>query len=90
MSTPLYTVDGKQRPAGEPARGQASAGVFEGPMPRPSLDPKLKRPKRSCTRCGVRFQPTVKRRLLCATCFQWASHNDSPMEPRSAPEEGVP
>lgn len=33
-------------------------------------DRKLDRPRRPCSRCGKRFQPTIKRRMLCAYCFE--------------------
>ena len=85
----FYDFQGRQRAVGEPARGQASAGVYQGAMPTPSKDVKLKRPKRPCSRCGVKFQPTIKRRMLCATCYGWAGHNDSPYEP-DGESEGVP
>ncbi|QEW18988.1 hypothetical protein LA6_001167 [Marinibacterium anthonyi] len=35
-------------------------------------DHELDRPQRKCSRCGVSFQPTVKRRMLCLQCFKWA------------------
>lgn len=34
-----------------------------------SQDKKIDRPKRPCACCGNRFQPTVRRRMLCARCF---------------------
>lgn len=27
------------------------------------------KPKRPCSKCGRKFQPTERRRLLCLTCF---------------------
>ena len=71
--------NGKQLAVGEALIGNRSAGVFEGPLPSPKTDPRLDRPKRPCACCGRRFQPTVRRRLLCAGCFGSAS--DSPMAP---------
>lgn len=29
----------------------------------------IDRPRRPCARCGKKFQPTLQRRLLCASCF---------------------
>ena len=44
--------------------------VYNGPMVPPTLDPVLKgRSSRPCARCGNKFQPTFKRRLLCSRCF---------------------
>ena len=74
-----YTSAGKQLPVGELPRGQASAGAFDGPMPTPSKDVKLKRPKRPCSRCGNKFQPTIRRRMLCATCYHWAGTGGGPL-----------
>ena len=31
--------------------------------------PDRRRPKRSCSCCGKFFQPTIRRRMLCAQCF---------------------
>ena len=28
------------------------------------------RPKRKCSNCGRTFQPTVQRRMLCASCYR--------------------
>ena len=33
-------------------------------------DPPLDKPKRPCAGCGRRFQPTVKRRMLCTECYR--------------------
>ena len=58
------------RPAGM-ASSDVSA-IWEGPMPkyRGSRDPPLEdRPHRPCALCGTPFQPTVRRRMLCARCF---------------------
>ena len=59
--------NGKQLAIGEQCRSPNTADG--GPPPRPNLDPKLDLPKRPCTSCGRRFRPTVRRRLLCASCF---------------------
>ena len=59
----------KVRPAGE---GPEKHAYFTGPMPPPLhvRDPVDKsRPKRPCARCGQRFQPTYKHRMLCARCY---------------------
>ena len=60
----------KQPPAGEHPRLQNS--IYEGPMPPVhTRDPALEdKPKRPCARCGNRFQPTTKRRMLCLRCFR--------------------
>ena len=34
--------------------------------------PDLARPARPCSRCGVVFQPSTRRRMLCATCYSRA------------------
>ena len=60
----------KARPAGEaPAQKYA---VYDGPMPRTHTytdSPDKTRAKRPCARCGKRFQPTLKRLMLCLSCF---------------------
>ena len=33
-------------------------------------DAPLNRPKRRCSNCGRTFQPTVRRRMLCAYCYR--------------------
>ena len=33
-------------------------------------------PERPCSRCRKRFQPTLRRRMLCAPCFGKASGGD--------------
>ena len=35
----------------------------------------IDRPKRACARCGKEFQPTGKRRMLCAECFSVANES---------------
>ena len=59
----------KLRPAGE-APSQKYA-IFDGPMPRTHTgEVRLQGAKRRpCARCGQRFQPTQRRRMLCAGCF---------------------
>ena len=77
---PHYRADnGKQLAAGESPFGHRSAGVWKGSLPSPKSDPRLDRPKRPCACCRRRFQPTVKRRMLCASCFGRA--NTSPLAP---------
>lgn len=41
----------------------------EGPARVPIGRDKLPVPERPCASCGDMFQPTVKRRLLCDSCF---------------------
>ncbi len=55
------------RPAGTPATTGVASTNAE--MPAPFVDPNLDRPERPCARCRREFQPTVRRRMLCATCF---------------------
>lgn len=46
--------------------------IWKGPMgnrARGGGDPTLDCPKRPCAKCGRKFQPTLKRRMLCASCF---------------------
>ena len=59
----------KLLPAGE-APAMKSA-VFEGRMPPAhGRDPADKgRERRPCARCGRKFLPTAKRRMLCARCY---------------------
>ena len=59
----------KLLPAGE-APAMKSA-VFEGRMPPAhNQDPTDKsQERRPCARCGQRFQPTLRRVMLCARCF---------------------
>ena len=71
--------NGKQLAIGEAPFGHRSAGVWEGPLTPPNVDPRLDRPKRPCACCGRSFAPTVRRRLLCSGCFGRAS--ESPMAP---------
>lgn len=33
------------------------------------IDRELDCPKRPCARCGKKFQPTQRRRMLCGSCF---------------------
>ena len=40
---------------------------------RHSLDAPLDRPERPCAWCRDPFQPTIRRRMLCAPCFNRAS-----------------
>ena len=44
-------------------------------------DVPLDHPERPCARCGRKFKPTIKRRLLCGPCF-------SGNEPAEAFEHG--
>ena len=61
------------KPAGE--HPTLKNAVYEGRMPRShtmtdSTD-KTRR-KRPCARCDAKFQPTVRRRMLCVRCFRGA------------------
>ena len=40
--------------------------------------PDLARPERPCACCGVVFQPSVRRRVLCRPCFV---SGDGPLRP---------
>ena len=84
----FYDEHGRQRAAGEVHRGQSQAGVYQGRMPTHGQDTKLDVPARPCARCGQAFQPTERRRLLCSSCFGWASSNDSPYEPDGESDGG--
>lgn len=57
------------RAAGEhPALENA---VYGGPMAFQRTDlARRDRPPRPCSRCGKRFQPTIKRLKLCLCCFR--------------------
>ena len=67
----------RERPAGElPAQKNA---IYQGKMPRSHTmtdRPDLSRDKRPCARCGNKFQPTDKRRLLCLRCYGLAGGYD--------------
>lgn len=38
-------------------------------------DRELDKPERPCARCGKRFAPTIRRRLLCYGCFSGADES---------------
>ena len=57
------------RAAGDKGSPEACA-IWEGPMPPKDDRPVKDKPERPCARCGKRFQLTVKRHLLCASCFR--------------------
>ena len=68
---PRYTSanrrgDRKLKPAGE-HWGHPLA--VTGPVRAPG-DRVIEAPKRPCANCGKRFQPTVKRSMLCEPCFR--------------------
>lgn len=80
MGRPRFDAKGRQLAAGEVETGlkhvpgdSASVGAA-----RDQADPT--RPVRPCAKCGRRFQPTVKRKMLCGGCFKHAG-SDSPFEP---------
>ena len=68
-----HFFQGRQLAIGE---GGPSDEAFSLVGVRPTLDPKLNRPKRPCSSCGRRFAPTAKRRMLCRRCFERASGPD--------------
>ena len=72
--------NGKLLPAGE-GWGDAALEHIE-PAPSRGSDKRIDRPARPCARCGRRFQPTERRRMLCNPCFQHAPAGDSPYEGR--------
>lgn len=37
-----------------------------------SREIELNCPPRLCSRCGKEFQPTIRRRMLCLQCFNYA------------------
>ncbi|MCY4394989.1 MAG: hypothetical protein OXC10_07640 [Rhodospirillaceae bacterium] len=39
--------------------------------------PDLSRPERPCARCRRRFQPTLRRRMLCGYCFRGDEEQDA-------------
>ena len=39
--------------------------------------------KRDCTCCGEKFQPTIRRRMLCVRCFAGADRKPEISGPRS-------
>lgn len=64
---------GLVRPASERpdlVAGAGDKGSKPGALAGNHFDRKdLSRPERPCARCGNRFQPTVRRRMLCAHCY---------------------
>ena len=60
--------------AGCRVAGGKSDSLIEPPDPsgdRAMMDPPLKgAPKRPCSACGNRFQPTMRRRRLCGWCYR--------------------
>ena len=51
--------------------------IYVGPMPRAHRaggeKPLEGARARACSRCGKRFAPTIKRRMLCHDCYKGAS-----------------
>ena len=46
--------------------------IWKGPMgkrARGGGETAIDKPERPCSRCGKQFKPTVRRRMLCASCF---------------------
>lgn len=75
MSAPAFDHVGRQLPAG--ARGPAvDEGIGSAARPNAGA-PRGKR--RPCANCARSFQPTVKRRMLCAPCY--GRGTGSPFEP---------
>lgn len=76
----FYTADGKLMAAGERPR-MAGKHLEAGEAP-PLVDRPLPEGKRNCTNCRQKFQPTIKRRRLCAGCFARATRDAAgPFEP---------
>ena len=72
MTVPAFTDDGKLKAAGESTVQKLA--VYDGPMPvRGAAKPGAVR--RKCAKCGRLFRQTVKRTMLCQSCFQHASHD---------------
>ena len=66
-------ADGRQLAAGCRPWGEDWDFVdVEGPTRHNPGDPEIDKPERPCSRCGKRFQPTVRRRVLCDGCFKAA------------------
>ena len=42
----------------------------------PSDQPDYSRAERPCSRCSTMFQPSTRRRMMCAACFHKASPRD--------------
>ena len=70
-------------PGHKPAKIKAMAGMRPwetravDPAPLRQGDrPLPDRPERPCSRCGKMFQPSLKRRMLCASCFGRATGGD--------------
>ena len=74
---PHYSHDGKLLACGELPRGKrGSDEAVNGARPRfRAGEPDPTRAKRPCSCCGLRFQPTRTRRLLCARCFKTGGTN---------------
>ncbi len=84
----FYTPDGKLMAAGE--RPRLAPAVPLGEPPASSLDRPLHDVgPRPCSCCGRIFQPTIKRRRLCADCFQRACEGD-PFEPHGEGDPNLP
>ena len=83
MSSRPHFRNGKQLPAGEgvgpPVTDREANGSAR--KPRGSGDRPVDRPPRPCSRCGKEFKPTLKRRMLCGSCFSYANDMDNPLEP---------
>ena len=70
MTTVPRYEGGKLMAAGE--SHSLRNAVFEGPMPvRGAAKPGAVR--RKCAKCGRQFRQTVKRQVLCQSCYQHAS-----------------
>lgn len=73
----LLRRDGKLRAAADTGSDEDRL-IDEGPLGRAHQDVPLEGvPPRRCAKCGRRFQPTVRRRMLCAGCY---GNADSSME----------
>ena len=73
--------NGKQLAAGEGVAfvpdGEPGGTIYR-------VDKPLDRPARPCSRCSKPFQPTLRRRMLCAHCAAYANDTGgNPFEPDS-------
>ena len=73
MGWPLYR-NGKQLAVGEDLRQDSGFNPETDKTQHHRTDlPDAARPERPCALCGRSFQPTARRRMLCAGCFGRAS-----------------
>ena len=72
VTVPAFDRNGRQLAAGEAPRFKLAEVTTNGPVDSAGapLEPAPALFARPCSRCGRRFRQTIKRRLLCANCFQ--------------------